>query len=157
MQSKDKEKKDATDEDIARAEKKLKAHDEFFRGRAFEQSLSSLANIALHAGGAEAFTNRGMDIPNIAELGEEIGSVKKEEEEEESGEDVYGREPDAKRGKWFDPDIEIQKTKRAYRNSQKKLHDALSQTVQSAKDILTLIDKQTPEDRWPNAAKPRDS
>ena len=48
-----------------------------------------------------------MDIPNIAELGEETGSVKKEEEEEESGEDLYGREPDAKRGKWFDPDIEI--------------------------------------------------
>eukprot|EP00959_Pyramimonas_sp_CCMP1952_P342315 7171554-Pyramimonas_sp.AAC.1 len=134
MQAIEKEKKNASESDVGEMHKKIQLdHDMIGGASSMQESLRDKGAQMVKSGGADCFTTRGIDLPDVESLGKPDDS--KDGSDVDGGEDVAAdgsvvdacSEPRSKKPKkWFDYDKVVPKAKRAHDAAQ----DAFRQNIQ---------------------------
>ena len=141
IQAKEKDIKNASEADLQRLHKQVQLDHEFACGRNIG-SLRDQAVGLMQGGGSDAFSTRGMDIPNIDLLGT------KEDEQEDggdvaSGDDQDGAEttvegPATKKARWFNYDKVVPRALRNHKTAMDTFKEQLEWTKTQAEEALSL-------------------
>eukprot|EP00959_Pyramimonas_sp_CCMP1952_P032629 684385-Pyramimonas_sp.AAC.1 len=148
-----KELRNASERDIGEMHKKIQLdHSSMMGGAAsLQEGLGAQGSQMIKSGGAECFTNRGIDVPNV----EELATPKQDMEVDEAGDGDGGAEdgagapggdgPPAKKPKWFDYDKSVGKARRMYESGQESFVAQVGWTLERASEALHLAGQSSDE------------
>jgi hypothetical protein len=145
LQAKQSEIKNASEADTQRLHKQMQLDHDFAAGK----SLGSLRDQAvglMKAGGADAFSSRAIDIPDIEMLGEKEDDDDDEEAGGDEGEadEEKEDEPASKKAKWFNYDKQVPRALRAHKQAMEVLMGQLQWTRDQADEALQLAKGSAP-------------
>ena len=145
-QAKMSESKNASEADTQRLHKQMQLDHDFQAGRALG-SLRDQAAGLMKAGGADAFSSRGIDIPNVDELGtkDEDDDEDAEGDEEKKDGDEADEEPAGKKGRWFNYDKQVPRALKGHKSAMESLKENLLWTKSQAEEALSLAEAAPPQ------------
>ena len=148
MQAKEKELKNASEEDVRKMHKQLQINHGTFQGMDSIPDMSSSSVLMQAAVGGECFNDRQMDLPDVSVLAansakndeDEAADNDDEEEEEETQPDAQPETRGSKRkGPWFSYDKVVGKAKRAERLGMDRLTVTVNEAIREADDAWAAL------------------